>query len=104
MSRTALYERKTKETRISVSLALDGTGAGDIRTPIAFLSHMLGTMAAYGRFDLRLAAEGDMDVDQHHLVEDWGCASASLRRALGSPRIRRAGPSSCPWTTRWRSA
>jgi imidazoleglycerol-phosphate dehydratase len=93
MSRTALYERKTKETRISVSLALDGTGAGDIRTPIAFLSHMLGTMAAHGRFDLRLEAEGDLDVDQHHLVEDCGlCLGEAFRRALEDFRgIRRAG-------------
>ncbi len=68
MNRTAGYERKTKETTISVSLDLDGTGAGDIQTPIAFLSHMLGSLAAHGRFDLRLAAEGDLEVDQHHLV------------------------------------
>ncbi len=93
MNRTAEYERKTKETEISVSLGLDGTGAGDIRSPIAFLNHMLGTLAGHGRFDIHMKAEGDLAVDQHHLVEDCGlCLGEAFRRALGDFRgIRRAG-------------
>jgi len=93
MNRTAEYKRKTKETDISVSLDIDGKGQGDIVTPVAFLSHMLATLAGHGRFDIRLKAEGDLAVDQHHLVEDCGlCLGEAFRRALGDLRgIRRAG-------------
>lgn len=93
MSRKADYERKTKETEISVSLDIDGAGEKDIQTPIAFFNHMLESMTGHGRFDIRLAAKGDLDVDQHHLVEDCGlCLGEAFRRALGDYRgIVRAG-------------
>jgi imidazoleglycerol-phosphate dehydratase len=93
MNRKAEYARKTAETDISVSLDLDGTGEKDIRTPLAFLNHMIATMAGHGRFDVRLEARGDIEVDQHHLVEDCGlCLGEAFRRCLGDFRgIRRAG-------------
>lgn len=93
MNRKARYERKTKETEISVSLRIDGKGEKEIQTSIAFLNHMLGTLAEHGRFDIKLRAEGDVEVDQHHLVEDCGlCLGEVFRRALGDFRgIRRAG-------------
>jgi len=93
MNRKAQYERKTKETEISVSLDIDGRGVREIQTSLAFLSHMLGTLAEHGRFDIRLSAQGDVEVDQHHLVEDIGlCLGEVFRRALGDFRgIRRAG-------------
>jgi imidazoleglycerol-phosphate dehydratase len=93
MSRKAEFERKTKETEISISLDIDGKGVKDIRTPIAFLSHMLGTLAGHGRFDIRMRAQGDINVDQHHLVEDCGlCLGEAFRLALADFRgIHRAG-------------
>ena len=93
MSRKAEFERKTKETEISVSLEIDGKGERDIQTPIVFLTHMLETLAGHGRFDIRLRAEGDVNVDQHHLVEDCGlCLGEVFRLALGDFRgIHRAG-------------
>jgi imidazoleglycerol-phosphate dehydratase len=93
MSRTAEYERKTKETEIAVSLNLDGTGENRVETSIAFLDHMLGSLAGHGRFDVRLEARGDLAVDQHHLVEDCGlCLGEAFRRSLGDFRgIVRAG-------------
>ena len=93
MSRKADYERKTKETEISVSVEIDGAGEKEIKTPIAFFNHMLESMTGHGRFDIRLEAKGDLEVDQHHLVEDCGlCLGEAFRRALGDFRgIVRAG-------------
>jgi len=93
MSRKAEFSRKTSETDIRAVLELDGTGETGIRTPLAFLSHMLESLACHGRFDLEIEADGDIGVDQHHLVEDCGLAlGEAFRKALGDFRgIRRAG-------------
>ena len=70
--RTAAIERNTKETRISGSLKIEGRGTYGISTGIRFFDHMLELFAKHGGFDLKLAADGDLDVDQHHTVEDVG--------------------------------
>ncbi len=91
--RRARVTRETRETRIDVRLGLDGRGRCEVRTGIRFLDHMLGLLARHGAFDLRLQATGDLDVDQHHTVEDTGIAlGEAVSRALGSRRgINRAG-------------
>jgi imidazoleglycerol-phosphate dehydratase len=91
--RRATIERVTKETRISLRLALDGTGRYDVSTGIRFLDHMLELFARHGGFDLTLTAKGDLDVDQHHTVEDIGIAlGEAVSAALGNRRgINRAG-------------
>jgi len=91
--RRATIERNTKETRISLRLALDGRGSYDISTGIRFLDHMLELFARHGAFDLKLDAQGDLDVDQHHTVEDIGIAlGEATSAALGNRRgINRAG-------------
>ena len=91
--RRATITRVTKETRISLRLALDGKGRYDVSTGIRFLDHMLELFARHGGFDLKLAAEGDLDVDQHHTVEDIGIAlGEAVSAALGNRRgINRAG-------------
>jgi imidazoleglycerol-phosphate dehydratase len=91
--RRALIERKTTETAISLKLALDGQGRYDISTGIRFLDHMLELVARHGGFDLSIRAAGDLDVDQHHTVEDLGIAlGEAVSKALGSRRgINRAG-------------
>ncbi|MFH1980236.1 MAG: imidazoleglycerol-phosphate dehydratase HisB [Pseudomonadota bacterium] len=70
MQRTSTRERLTKETRITATINLDGSGKADIRTGIGFLDHMLTLFAVHGFFDLSLDAVGDLDVDAHHTVED----------------------------------
>ena len=91
--RRATITRVTKETRISLRLALDGKGHYDVSTGIRFLDHMLELFARHGGFDLKLAADGDLDVDQHHTVEDIGIAlGEAVSAALGNRRgINRAG-------------
>jgi imidazoleglycerol-phosphate dehydratase len=91
--RRALIDRRTNETQISLSLGLDGKGRYDIRTGIRFLDHMLELLARHGAFDLRVRATGDLDVDQHHTVEDLGIAlGEAVSKALGHRRgINRAG-------------
>ena len=91
--RRALIDRRTTETQISLSLGLDGKGRYDIRTGIRFLDHMLELLARHGAFDLRVRATGDLDVDQHHTVEDLGIAlGEAVSKALGHRRgINRAG-------------
>ena len=91
--RTAEIERNTKETQIAAKLALDGRGRYDIRTGVRFLDHMLELFAKHGSFDLSLHATGDLDVDQHHTVEDAGIVLGQcFDRALGDRRgINRAG-------------
>jgi len=93
MARTATVTRETAETRIAIRLALDGRGRYDIQTGIRFLDHMLELVARHGAFDLVLSADGDLDVDQHHTVEDVGIAlGGAVDRALASRRvINRAG-------------
>jgi imidazoleglycerol-phosphate dehydratase len=91
--RRAVVDRRTSETRIRVALALDGAGTFDNRTGIRFLDHMLDLVARHGGFDLRVKAAGDLDVDQHHTVEDVGIAlGEAVAKALGTRRgINRAG-------------
>jgi imidazoleglycerol-phosphate dehydratase len=91
--RRAVINRRTKETRISVRLGLEGQGRYSIRTGIRFLDHMLELVARHGAFDLRIEADGDLDVDQHHTVEDLGIAlGEAVSRAIGTRRgINRAG-------------
>ncbi len=91
--RDAIIERNTKETRISARLVLDGQGKYDIATGIRFLDHMLELFTKHGGFDLRLQASGDLDVDQHHTVEDVGIVLGQLFTAALGDRvgINRAG-------------
>jgi imidazoleglycerol-phosphate dehydratase len=96
--RTASADRKTKETRVALTLALDGTGAARIATTIPFLDHMLDLLATHGLFDLRIAARGDTDVDDHHLVEDIGIVLGTvLAETLGDKQgITRYGSATVP--------
>jgi len=91
--RTATLHRKTTETDIRIRLNLDGRGRYSIATGIRFLDHMLELFARHGGFDLELKARGDLDVDQHHTVEDVGIAlGEAFRQALGTKKgINRAG-------------
>jgi len=91
--RRALIDRRTTETRVRVRLDLDGRGRYQVRTGVRFLDHMLELVARHGGFDLEIAAEGDMDVDAHHTVEDAGIAfGEAVAKALQSKRgINRAG-------------
>lgn len=83
-SRTASIQRHTNETRISAELDLGGKGRYEIQTGIRFLDHMLELFARHGAFDLTLRAEGDLDVDQHHTVEDCGIVlGQAFAEALG---------------------
>ena len=92
-SRKATIDRRTAETQIKVTLALDGKGRFENRTGIRFLDHMLDLVARHGGFDLKVKAAGDLDVDQHHTVEDVGIAlGEAVLKALGNKRgINRAG-------------
>jgi len=91
--RSATIKRETTETKIKLRLALDGRGHYKVDTGIRFLDHMLELLARHGTFDLALTATGDLDVDQHHTVEDVGIAlGEAVSKALGSRRgINRAG-------------
>jgi len=91
--RTASLHRHTTETDIRIRLNLDGQGRYSVSTGIRFLDHMLELFARHGGFDLDLQARGDLDVDQHHTVEDVGIAlGEALQQALGSKKgINRAG-------------
>lgn len=91
--RTAELERITKETQIKASLCIEGAGSYEISTGVRFLDHMLELFSKHGAFDLALRATGDLDVDQHHTVEDTGIMLGDLfAKALGERRgINRAG-------------
>jgi len=93
MARTAKNRRKTKETQIEVRLNLDGRGKAEISTGIPFFDHMLDLVSRHGGLDLRVVAKGDLDVDQHHTVEDVGIAlGEAVNAALGDKKgILRAG-------------
>jgi len=93
MARIAKIRRNTKETQIELRLNLDGRGKSEISTGIPFFDHMLDLVARHGGFDLKLQATGDLDVDQHHTVEDVGIAlGEAVAAALGNKRgINRAG-------------
>jgi len=91
--RRATVNRQTRETDIRLTLAIEGRGRYDVSTGIRFLDHMLELVARHGAFNLRIAAAGDLDVDQHHTVEDVGIAlGEAVSAALGDRRgINRAG-------------
>jgi len=91
--RAAIIDRRTAETQIKVSLVLDGKGRFENSTGIRFLDHMLDLVARHGAFDLKISATGDLDVDQHHTVEDVGIAlGEAVAKAIGNKRgINRAG-------------
>jgi imidazoleglycerol-phosphate dehydratase len=93
MPRSATIHRKTNETDIRLKLKLDGRGKSRVATGIRFFDHMLDLVARHGAFDLEIVAKGDLDVDQHHTVEDVGIAlGEAVVKALGSKRgILRAG-------------
>ncbi len=85
--RRARIHRKTNETDIRVALTIEGHGRGQVRTGIRFLDHMLELVARHGAFDLKLTATGDLDIDQHHTVEDVGIAlGEGFAQALGDKR------------------
>lgn len=85
--RTASIKRDTRETQISLSLDLDGTGRSQIATGVGFLDHMLELFARHGDFDLTVACSGDTQVDGHHSVEDVGiCLGQAFAQALGDKR------------------
>lgn len=96
--RLAEVKRATTETKVSLTLNLDGGGVGEIRTGIGFLDHLLTTLAKHARFDLKLTCEGDLHVDDHHAAEDCALAvGAAIDRALGERRgIARFGSAFAP--------
>jgi imidazoleglycerol-phosphate dehydratase len=96
--RQARVERKTKETEIAIQLGLDGTGASKVKTPIPFFSHMLEAWSKHGLMDLAVEAQGDIEVDQHHTVEDVGIVlGQALKQALGDKKgIVRFGTGTIP--------
>ncbi len=98
LSRRGVVDRQTKETRIRLELLLDGEGNTELRTGIPFLDHMLSLFAVHGFFDLKIDAEGDLEIDAHHTVEDIGiCLGSALAQALGDRKgIRRYGHSVVP--------
>lgn len=87
MARTANIERSTKETKIALSLNLDGSGKSDISTGIGFFDHMLDGFARHGLFDLSVKVEGDLQVDTHHTVEDTGIVlGKAIKEAVGDKK------------------
>jgi imidazoleglycerol-phosphate dehydratase len=97
-SRTATIDRQTRETQIKLELNVDGSGRSKLNTGVGFLDHMLELFARHGAFDLNVEAKGDLQVDQHHTVEDTGiCLGQALREALGDKTgIRRYGHFTLP--------
>lgn len=86
-ARTAQITRETRETRIAVEINLDGSGACELNTGIPFFDHMLEQVARHGLVDLKIAAQGDLAVDDHHTVEDVGiCVGQALAQALGDKK------------------
>jgi len=98
MAPLSKVHRRTKETEVELELELDGRGRADIATGIPFLNHMLTLFAAHGYFDLTVKATGDLEVDQHHTVEDIGiCLGHAIREALQQrPGVRRYGEARVP--------
>jgi len=91
--RKTSFQRKTKETDIKIGLNIDGKGKTAIFTPIPFMNHLLNNFAKHGLFDLKLRAKGDIEIDQHHTVEDIGiCLGQAFKKALGDKKgINRSG-------------
>ncbi len=98
MNRNATIERITNETRIKLSLEVNGTGSAKICTSVPFLDHMLNLFARHGLFDLEVEACGDIDIDFHHTVEDIGIVlGEAFKQALGDKKgIRRYGQATVP--------
>lgn len=98
MSRCAAIERITKETRITMSLTIDGSGLAKVSTTVPFLDHMLDLFARHGLFDIEIEAHGDIDIDFHHTVEDIGIVlGEAFKQALGDKKsIRRYGQATVP--------
>ena len=96
--RKVTVERKTKETSISIDINLDGKGNFKLNTGIPFLDHLLGAFAKHGKFDLKVKARGDLEVDEHHTVEDTGIVlGTSFLKAIGNKEgIRRFGHAYVP--------
>ena len=96
--RSATVARETKETGIRLSLVLDGSGKAKTESPLGFWNHMLTLFAFFGKFDLSVKAAGDIEVDEHHLVEDLGiCLGEAFKQALGGKTgIRRFGAALAP--------
>ncbi len=97
-NRIGEVKRETKETRISLTVNLDGTGAYMVKTPVPFFTHMLEQLARHGGFDLTVDAEGDVEIDFHHTVEDVGiCLGQAFKKALGDMQgINRYGECTLP--------
>lgn len=102
-NRTASVERVTKETKIRMTLNLDGTGKSDIHTGIGFFDHMLDGFARHGLFDLSVSVDGDLDVDGHHTIEDTGIVlGTAIREAVGDKQASAATVTeSFRWTRHW---
>lgn len=98
MNRTATRSRTTKETSIEISLAIDGSGRSDCETGLPFFDHMLDQLAKHGGFDLTVHADGDLEIDSHHTVEDVGIAlGACFAEAMGDKAgVRRFATAACP--------
>lgn len=98
MSRSATVERATKESQVSVSLDLDGSGVADVETGVPFYDHMMSQMGKHGGFNLTIRTIGDLEVDAHHTVEDTSLAfGQALREALGDKAgVRRYGDALVP--------
>ncbi len=98
MDRKTTIERDTRETRIRLTLDLDGSGQAQVETGIPFLDHMITLMASHGFMDLEIQAKGDIEIDYHHTVEDVGiCLGSAIREALGNRSgIRRFGEATVP--------
>ena len=96
--RSAIVSRQTNETKISVEIALDGTGLYDNKTGIGFFDHMLDQLSRHSLIDMKIRAEGDLHIDDHHTVEDTGIAiGQALQQALGDKKgIRRYGECHLP--------
>lgn len=98
MTRSATIERQTKETAISITLNLDGSGQHEIDSPVPFFNHMLSAVARHGFFDLSVKATGDIEIDAHHTVEDIGIVlGEAFKKALGDKiGVRRFGRATMP--------
>ena len=98
MTRQATIKRQTAETQIELTFLLDGSGQSDVQTGVGFLDHMLELFAKHGLFDLTIRAQGDLQVDHHHTVEDVGiCLGKALLEALGDKKsITRYGSQTLP--------